>query len=82
MAEHPNIVGWGVETVGIDAGAAGGMNPEFPVHNFLLGAGRYGLTQLANLDTLPLTGALVVVAPLKLIGGTGSPSRVFAFVPR
>ena len=26
-------------------------------------------------------GALVVVAPLKLVGGTGSPSRVFAFVP-
>jgi kynurenine formamidase len=82
LAEHPNIVGWGVETVGIDAGAAGGMDPGFPVHNFLLGAGRYGLTQLANLEALPVTGALVVVAPLKLVGGTGSPSRVLAFVPR
>ena len=82
LAEHPGIVGFGVETVGIDAGSAGGMDPGFPVHNFLLGAGRYGLTQLANLDALPASGALVVVAPLKLVDGTGSPSRVLAFVPR
>ena len=82
LAEHPAIVGFGVETVGIDAGAAGGFDPGFPVHNLLLGAGRYGLTQLANLGSLPPTGALIVVAPLKLVGGTGSPSRVLALVPR
>jgi kynurenine formamidase len=81
LADHPNIVGFGVETVGIDAGAAGGFDPGFPVHNFLLGAGRYGLTQLANADRLPPTGALIVVAPLKLVDGTGSPARVLAFVP-
>jgi kynurenine formamidase len=78
LAEHPSIVGFGVETVGIDAGSAGGMDPAFPVHNFLLGAGRYGLTQLANLDALPASGAVVIVAPLKLVDGTGSPSRVLA----
>jgi kynurenine formamidase len=82
LAEHPNVIGFGVETVGIDAGAAGGFDPPFPLHNFLLGAGRYGLTQLANVDRLPARGALIVVAPLKLVGGTGSPSRVLAFVPR
>jgi kynurenine formamidase len=82
LATHPNISGFGVETVGIDAGAAGGFDPPFPLHNLLLGAGRLGLTQLANLDKLPITGALIVVSPLKLVGGTGSPSRVFAFVPR
>lgn len=82
LAEHPNVVGFGVETVGIDAGAAGGFDPGFPVHNLVLGAGRYGLTQLANLDALPVTGAVIVVAPLKLVDGTGSPSRVFALVAR
>jgi kynurenine formamidase len=82
LATERVISGFGVETVGIDAGAAGGFDPPFPLHNFLLGAGRLGLTQLANLDRLPLTGALLVVAPLRLVGGTGSPSRVFAFVPR
>jgi kynurenine formamidase len=80
LAEHPHVVGFGVETVGIDAGSAGGMDPGFPVHNFLLGAGRYGLTQLANADALPASGALIVVAPLKLVRGTGAPSRVLAFV--
>ena len=56
------------------------VEPPFPLHNLLLGAGRLGLTQLANLDRLPATGALLVVAPLRLVGGTGSPSRVYAFV--
>jgi kynurenine formamidase len=77
LADSP-IAGFGVETVGTDAGAAGGFDPPFPVHNFLLGAGKYGLTQLANLAELPPTGAIVVVAPLKLVGGTGSPARAFA----
>ena len=71
-----------METVGIDAGAAGGFDPPFPVHNFLLGAGKLGLTQLANLDKLPITGALLIVSPLKLMGGTGSPSRVLRSYPR
>ena len=55
------------ETVGTDAGAAHCFDPPFPVHHFLLGAGKYGLTQLANLAQLPPTGAVVVVAPLKLV---------------
>jgi kynurenine formamidase len=82
LAQERQISGFGVETVGIDAGAAGGFDPPFPLHNLLLGAGRLGLTQLANLERLPITGALIVVSPLKLVGGTGSPSRVFAFVPK
>ncbi len=82
LAEERPISGFGVETVGIDAGAAAGFDPPFPAHNLLLGAGRLGLTQLANLGRLPVTGALIVVSPLKLVGGTGSPSRVLAFVPR
>jgi kynurenine formamidase len=82
LATERPISGFGVETVGIDAGSAGAMDPPFPLHNLLLGAGRLGLTQLANLDELPITGALIVVSPLKLVGGTGSPARVLAFVPR
>jgi kynurenine formamidase len=80
LAQDTGIVGIGVETVGTDAGSAGGFDPPFPVHSFFLGAGKYGLTQLANLAQLPPTGALIVVAPLKLVGGTGSPTRVFALV--
>jgi kynurenine formamidase len=82
LAEERPIVGFGVETVGTDAGAAAGFDPPFPAHHFLLGAGKYGLTQLANLAQLPPTGALIAVAPLRLVGGTGSPTRVLALVPR
>jgi kynurenine formamidase len=80
LALESPVIGFGVETVGTDAGIAHSFDPPFPVHSFLLGAGKYGLTQLANLAELPPTGALIVVAPLKLVDGTGSPSRVFAFI--
>src|SRR3954447_1775892 len=82
LATRPGLVGVGVETVGTDAGAAHSFDPPFPMHHFVLGAGRYGLTQLANLDRLPPVGAVLIVAPLKLVGGTGSPARVLARVPR
>ncbi len=80
IAEESPLVGVGVETVGIDAGAAAAFDPPFPAHYFLMGSGKYGVTQLANLGALPPTGALLVVAPLKLTGGTGSPVRALALV--
>jgi kynurenine formamidase len=80
LAQDTPIVGIGVETVGTDAGGAGAFDPPFPVHSYFLGAGKYGLTQLANLAELPPTGALLVAAPLKLVAGTGSPTRVLALV--
>jgi kynurenine formamidase len=80
LAHETPIAGIGVETVGTDAGGAAAFEPPFPVHNYFLGAGKYGLTQLANLALLPPAGALIVVAPLKLVDGTGSPSRVLALV--
>jgi kynurenine formamidase len=76
-----SIVGVGVETVGTDAGAAHSFDPAFPCHHYLLGAGKYGLTQLANLARLPATGSVVIVAPLKIVNGSGSPARVLALVP-
>jgi len=82
LAEEAAIVGVGVETVGPDAGAAHSFDPPFPCHSFLLGANKYGLTQLANLAKLPATGAVLVVAPLKIVGGSGSPVRALALVPR
>lgn len=80
IAESLPVSGVGVETVGIDAGAAGGFDPPFPVHYHLLGHDKYGLTSLRNLDQLPPRGAVLIVAPLPIVGGTGSPSRVFALL--
>lgn len=82
LAEEAPVVGLGVETVGTDAGAAHSFDPAFPCHTMLLGAGKYGLTQLQNLAQLPPTGAVLVVAPLPIVGGSGSPARVLALVER
>ncbi len=82
LAEEAPVQGVGVETVGTDAGAAHSFDPPFPCHTFLLGAGKYGLTQLQNLALLPPTGAVLVAAPLPIAGGSGSPARVLALVER
>ena len=82
LADEAPIIGLGVETVGTDAGTAHSFDPAFPCHTFLLGAGKYGLTQLQNLAMLPPTGAVVVTAPLPIVGGSGSPTRVLALVER
>lgn len=81
LASERDILGVGVETVGTDAGQAGGFDPAFPSHSFMHGAGRFGLTSLINLDQLPPTGSLVIAAPLKIVGGSGSPLRVIAIAP-
>ena len=80
LAEESPVIGVGVETVGTDAGGAHSFDPPFPCHAVLLGAGKYGLTQLRNLTRLPATGAVVIAAPLPIVGGSGSPTRVLALV--
>ena len=71
-----------VETVGTDAGAAHSFDPAFPCHAYLMGNGKYGLTQLQNLARLPPTGAAIVAGPLPIVTGSGSPARVLALVER
>jgi kynurenine formamidase len=82
LAEEAPVVGLGVETVGTDAGAAHSFDPPFPCHAALMGSGKYGLTQLQNLAALPPTGAVLIAAPLPIVGGSGSPARVLALVER
>jgi kynurenine formamidase len=82
LAEDSPVIGLGVETVGTDAGAAPGFDPMFPCHTYLMGAGKYGLTQLQNLAQLPPTGTLLIASPLKIVNGSGSPARVLALVDR
>ena len=80
LAADAPVRGIGVETVGTDAGAAHSFDPPFPCHSSLLGAGKYGLTQLRNLARLPAQGSVVIAGPLPLVGGSGSPCRALALV--
>ncbi len=80
LIDERNVVGFGTECVGTDAGQAAHLSPPYPAHYLLHGAGRYGLQCLANLDLLPPTGALLICPPLKIKHGSGSPLRVLALV--
>ncbi|MDK3017300.1 cyclase family protein [Pseudodonghicola flavimaris] len=82
LVEERDILGFGTETIGTDAGQGGHLVPPLPAHHFLHGAGRYGLQCLCGLDQLPPRGAVLMTAPLKIHEGSGSPLRVLALVPR
>jgi isatin hydrolase len=81
LAHERDVLGVGVETVGTDAGQAATFDPPFPNHCLMHGSGKFGLASLCNLDQLPPTGAIVIAAPLKIVGGSGSPLRVIAITP-
>ena len=82
IAEESPVIGVGTETVGTDAGAAHSFDPAFPCHSYLMGNGKYGLTQLQRLAELPPTGAVLIAGPLPIVSGSGSPARVLALVER
>ncbi len=73
-------IGWGVETVGTDAGAAAGFKPPFPAHNLMHKANRYGLASLVNLDKLPPKGRDPDRRAAEVRERHGSPVRVLALV--
>lgn len=81
LTRERDVLGVGTEAIGTDAAVGAGADPPFPNHSIMHGAGRFGLTQLANLDKLPAKGALVIAAPLKVEGASGSPVHAIALVP-
>jgi kynurenine formamidase len=48
---------------------------------YILHKGRYQIEVMANLDQVPATGALIVVAWPKVKDGLGFPARAFAILP-
>jgi kynurenine formamidase len=71
-----NVSGLGCDTPSTDYGAS----TDFAVHHLALGSGLFHLENLADLSDLPEAGAFLIVAPIKLEGGSGGPVRVFALV--
>ena len=80
LIESRDVLGFGTEAIGTDAGQAYHLRPPYPCHSLMHGAGRYGLQCLTNLDLLPPTGAVVIAPPLKIRDGSGSPMRAIALV--
>jgi kynurenine formamidase len=71
-----NTLGLGIDTLSVDYGPS----QDFPVHQFSLAHSVYHLENVANLDRVPASGGIVVVAPIKLQGGSGGPVRILALV--
>jgi kynurenine formamidase len=76
LVEGRNVIGLGIDTLSIDYGPS----PDFAVHQYTLAHSLYHLENVANLDQVPANGAVVIVAPMKLEGGSGGPVRVLALV--
>ena len=75
-----DVIGFGCEAVGTDAGQAPHFKVPFPCHYHMHGNNRFGLPSLTNLDLLPPQGAVLITPPLKIRQGSGSPTRVLALV--
>jgi len=80
LVEERDVLGFGSESIGTDAGQGYHQRPPYPCHYYMHGAGRYGLQCLTNLDRLPPTGTMLICPPLKIEHGSGSPLRVLALV--
>jgi kynurenine formamidase len=74
LLENRDITCIGVDTLSLD----NGPSQTFIVHSTLLGEGRYGLENLANLSTIPHRGAEAAVGLIPWEAGSGGPCRVIA----
>jgi kynurenine formamidase/D-alanyl-D-alanine dipeptidase len=71
------VAALGIDTPSIDSGTT----KDFRVHVLALGANVIGLENVAHLEEVPPTGALVVALPVKIGDGSGGPLRLAAIVP-
>ncbi len=74
LLRHRRIRSLGVDTLSIDSG----RSATFDTHHVLLGADRYGLENLANLDRVPPHGATITVGLIPYEEGSGGQARIFA----
>jgi kynurenine formamidase len=73
---------WQVAAVGIDTPSLDyGQSQTYSSHQILFRASIPGFENVANLDSVPATGAYVIALPMKILGGSGGPLRIVAAVP-
>jgi kynurenine formamidase len=71
------ISGVGTDTHGVDPG----LDTSYATNAEIAKAHKIAIECMANLDQLPSKGATLVLAPLQLEDGSGSPAGIIAFVP-
>ena len=80
LYEDRKITASGHETTDTDPGFATDKD-DYSLESYILGLNHYQIEMLADLDKVPESGALVLVAWPKPDGGTGFPARVIAILP-
>ena len=76
LAER-QIAGVGIDTHGVDPG----LDTSYATNTQIAKAHKIAIECMANLDKLPAKGATLVLGPLQLQDGSGSPLSILAFVP-
>jgi kynurenine formamidase len=78
LVANRNVAAVGIDTASIDPGPS----QRFESHQILFAADVPAFENLAHLDHLPATGAVLVALPMKIAGGSGGPLRAVAILPR
>jgi len=77
LAEERRVRSVGIDTASIDYG----QSREFGSHVVLFAHQIPAIENLGDLSRLPSFGATVIALPMKISGGSGSPTRVIAILP-
>ncbi|MDR3646306.1 MAG: cyclase family protein [Candidatus Babeliales bacterium] len=72
-----NVVGIGIDTFSPDP-----IISDAPVHRLLLGAGKYIIESVANLENMPPINSYAIALPLKISGAVESPIRLIGLVSK
>jgi len=75
LAEKRRVKGIAVDSGTIDAGP---NVPSYPVHQYWLRSGRWGIEGITNLKAVPAVGALLIVGAPPVENATGMPIRAIA----
>jgi kynurenine formamidase len=77
LVRERDINAIGVDTPSID----NGPSQDFIVHRVITAANKPGFENLAHLDRVPDSGAMLIALPMPIAGGSGAPLRAIALLP-
>jgi kynurenine formamidase len=77
LVTKKSIRGIGIDTLSGDCG----ISTDFQVHHTINAAGKFIVENVTNLDKLPPKGATLIIAPIKIEGGSGGQCRIWAILP-
>ena len=77
LVNERDIAAIAVDTPSIDYG----QSKDFIVHQIVSSANIPAFENVANVDRLPASGAMLIALPMKIEGGSGGPTRIIAVVP-